>query len=60
LLCLGQEHSVDLRHVIRSHPGDESYLRQAIVDAMRIKPHGHDFALTEQPVILRHMNATGG
>ena len=60
LLCLGQEHSVDLRHVIRSHPGDESYLKQAIVDAMRIKPHGHDFALAEQPVILRHMNATGG
>ncbi len=60
LLCLGQEHSVDLRHVVRSYPGDTQRLQQAIVAAMRIKPHGHDFNLTERPVILRHMNVTGG
>jgi cyclic pyranopterin phosphate synthase len=60
LLCLGQEHSVDLRHVVRSYPGDAERLQQAIVAAMRIKPHGHDFNLSEQPVILRHMNVTGG
>jgi len=60
LLCLGQEHSVDLRHILRSHPGDEARLKQAIVEAMHLKPHGHDFSLNEQPVILRHMNATGG
>jgi cyclic pyranopterin phosphate synthase len=60
LLCLGQEHSVDLRQVMRSHPGDSARLKQTIVDAMRIKPHGHDFSLTEQPVILRHMNTMGG
>jgi cyclic pyranopterin phosphate synthase len=60
LLCLGQEHSADLRHVLRSHPGDDARLKQAIVDAMRIKPRGHDFSLSEQPVILRHMNVTGG
>jgi len=60
LLCLGQEHSTDLRRVIRSYPGEEQHLKSAIVDAMRIKPHGHDFSLTEQPVILRHMNLTGG
>jgi len=60
LLCLGQEHSVDLRHVIRSHPGDMEYLKQAIRDSMTIKPEGHDFNLKEKPIILRHMSVTGG
>jgi len=60
LLCLGQEHSVDLRRVVRGHPGDDAALRAAIVDAMAIKPRGHDFDLASQPVILRHMNTTGG
>jgi cyclic pyranopterin phosphate synthase len=60
LLCLGQEHSADLRHVLRSYPGDEERLKQVIVAAMRIKPRGHDFNLAERPVILRHMNVTGG
>jgi len=60
LLCLGQEHSVDLREVLRTHPGDEERLRQAIVDSMAIKPKGHDFNLRSQEVILRHMSVTGG
>ena len=60
LLCLGQEHSVDLRRVVRAHPTDDEPLRQAIIDAMEIKPKGHDFNLNEQPVIFRHMNSTGG
>lgn len=60
LLCLGQEHSVDLRRVVRASPTDDAPLRQAIIDAMSIKPQGHDFDLTSQPVILRHMNTTGG
>ncbi len=60
LLCLGQEHSVDLRAVLRAHPGDIGRLKQAIVQAMSIKPRGHDFRLQAQPVILRHMNVTGG
>ena len=60
LLCLGQEHSVDLRHVIRSHPGDMERLKQAIRDSMDIKPKGHDFKLDSKPVILRYMNTTGG
>jgi cyclic pyranopterin phosphate synthase len=60
LLCLGQEHSMDLRHVVRAHPGDLDALKQAIRDAMRIKPRGHDFNLAEKPVIFRHMNVTGG
>jgi len=60
LLCLGQEHSVDLRHVLRAHPGDLERLKQTIINAMAIKPRGHDFQLNGQPVILRHMNHTGG
>jgi len=60
LLCLGQEHSVDLRRVIRANPTDDETLKQAIIDAMKIKPKGHDFKLNEQPIIMRHMSATGG
>ena len=60
LLCLGQEHSVDLRRVVRGNPGDDEALREAIVAAMAIKPRGHDFNLEAKPVIFRHMNHTGG
>ena len=60
LLCLGQEHSVDLKHVLRAHPGDLVSLKRAIVDSMAIKPLGHDFNLRAQPLIFRHMSHTGG
>jgi cyclic pyranopterin phosphate synthase len=60
LLCLGQEHSADLRRVVRGYPGDLARLKQTIVDSMAVKPKGHDFNLAAQPVILRHMNVTGG
>jgi cyclic pyranopterin phosphate synthase len=60
LLCLGQEHSVDLRRVVRANPGDDEALRKAIVAAMEIKPRGHDFNIEAKPVIFRHMNHTGG
>ena len=60
LLCLGQEHSSDLKHVLRAYPGDRERLKQAIIAAMAFKPQGHDFQLGGQPVIRRHMNHTGG
>lgn len=60
LLCLGQEHSVDLKYTLRAYPGDRERLKQAIIDAMALKPHGHDFQLGKQPTIRRHMNHTGG
>jgi cyclic pyranopterin phosphate synthase len=60
LLCLGQEHSADLRHVMRTYPGDSERLRKSIHAAMAIKPEGHTFDLQEQPVLFRHMNVTGG
>ncbi len=60
LLCLGNEHSVDLRDVMRTHPGDQARLQQAIIDSMAIKPEKHEFNLEEAPQILRFMNMTGG
>lgn len=60
LLCLGQEHSADLRAVLRAPGTDSDALKRAIVSAMAIKPAGHDFQLARAPVIMRHMNATGG
>ncbi len=60
LLCLGQEHSVDLRKTVRAYPGDMEKLKQAIRGSMSIKPKGHEFNLTEKPIIFRHMNVTGG
>lgn len=60
LLCLGNEHSVDLKKIVRSNPGDRELLKQTIVEAMKIKPEKHEFNLQEKPVIFRHMSVTGG
>lgn len=60
LLCLGQEHSVDLRRILRANPLDDQPLIDAIVNAMSIKPEGHEFNLDAKPIIFRHMSATGG
>ena len=60
LLCLGQEHSVDLRKVIRANPGDITALQHAIIKSMDIKPKGHDFNIHSNEILLRHMNMTGG
>ena len=60
LLCLGKEYSVDLCKVVRAHPTDDTVLRNTLIEAMQIKPKGHDFNLNEQPIIMRHMSATGG
>tara|TARA_R110002074_G_scaffold145034_1_gene293189 strand:- start:58853 stop:59869 length:1017 start_codon:yes stop_codon:yes gene_type:complete len=60
LLCLGQEHSMDLKRVLRANPTDLNKLKQALIESMEIKPKGHDFDITEKPVIFRHMSVTGG
>ena len=60
LLCLGKENSVDLRRVIRAYPGSIAPLQQTIIEAMAIKPKGHDFGQEQEPQILRYMNITGG
>jgi len=60
LLCLGNEHSVDLRAVLRAPGYRRHTLREAIVAAMALKPERHNFALAGEPEIVRFMNATGG
>lgn len=60
LLCLGNEHSVDLRQILRANPGQVDPVKNAIVDAMELKPERHYFDLDEEPQIVRFMNTTGG
>jgi len=63
LLCLGNEHSMDIRELLRSESDPEvraAKLEQALIDSMDLKPEKHHFDLTEEPQILRFMNATGG
>lgn len=60
LLCLGNEHSADLRAVLRSENYAPDDLKAAIVDAMALKPERHYFDLDEEPQIVRFMNTTGG
>ncbi|HEY6529328.1 MAG TPA: GTP 3',8-cyclase MoaA [Cellvibrionaceae bacterium] len=57
LLCLGNEHSVDLKQVLRDEP-DELVTR--IRAAMQLKPEQHHFDQPDQPQIVRFMNSTGG
>ena len=64
LLCLGNEHSVDLRRVLRrpaaSAQARQEALKTAIIDAMALKPQRHWFDPNGEAQILRFMNATGG
>ncbi len=60
LLCLGNEHSVDLRAVMRRYPGDTQRLKASIVAAMKKKPERHHFTTDGEVQIVRFMNATGG
>lgn len=60
LLCLGNEHSVDLRAQLRAENYSEAALRAHIVNAMQHKPEKHFFDLQEEPQIVRFMNMTGG
>lgn len=59
--CLGQNDAVDLMPVLRQYPDDDGPLSQAIVEAMGIKPRGHDFNLFQaKPKVIRFMSLTGG
>ena len=60
LLCLGNEHSMDLKSIVRRQPGDIEVLKKAIIEAMSLKPERHYFNHEEEPKIVRFMNATGG
>ncbi|KAB2935730.1 MAG: GTP 3',8-cyclase [Rhodocyclaceae bacterium] len=59
--CLGQNDALPLMPVLRAHPGDDAPLARAIVDAMGIKPKGHDFnEQMHDPKVVRFMSMTGG
>lgn len=57
-LCLGHEHSVDLRSLLRGGASDNA-LRTAIIDSMALKPERHEFNERPQQVV-RFMAMTGG
>ena len=60
LLCLGNEHSVDLKAVLRRYPGDAKRLESAIIESMKLKPYRHNFELNDDVQVVRFMNMTGG
>lgn len=60
LLCLGNEHSIDLREVLRRYPGNIEILKTRIIEAMALKPERHHFSTDGDVQIVRFMNMTGG
>lgn len=60
LLCLGNEHSMDLRKVLRENPGNDEVLKEHIIKAMDLKPLRHYFYDKDEPQLVRFMNMTGG
>ena len=60
LLCLGNEHSVDLREVLRDPDRNFEDLKQVIVEAMNLKPERHYFYDSDHEQPVRLMNMTGG
>lgn len=60
LLCLGNEHSIDLRPALRNHPHDNLPLKTAIIDSMAMKPERHHFTNDGDVQVVRMMNMTGG
>jgi cyclic pyranopterin phosphate synthase len=60
LLCLGNEHSADLRSPMRQNVDDDQPLINTIRQALPLKPERHYFNVDEPPQIVRFMNMTGG
>jgi len=56
LLCLGNEHSLNLREIVRNEP---EKLKQSIIRSMQRKPEKHTFDPNDI-TITRHMSVTGG
>lgn len=59
LLCLGNEHDLDLKALVRRYPGEIDRLKDAIIGAIGHKPEKHHFD-ADRVDIVRFMNATGG
>ena len=60
LLCLGHEHSLDLRALLRRHPLHDGPLLEAIGEALQRKPARHEFSAAGEVQVLRFMNMSGG
>ena len=57
-MCLGQEHNVPLRPLLRQGVSDDG-LKEAILEAITLKPERHEFR--EKPgQVVRFMSMTGG
>jgi cyclic pyranopterin phosphate synthase len=57
-LCLGQDHKVELRPLLRQGISDAG-LQQAITEALLLKPARHEFTEKREQVV-RFMSMTGG
>ncbi|OLU24412.1 cyclic pyranopterin phosphate synthase MoaA [Pseudomonas sp. PA15(2017)] len=60
VLCLGHDNALDLRGLMRAHPGDSERLREALIGALQLKPERHHFETDEQVQVIRFMSMTGG
>jgi cyclic pyranopterin phosphate synthase len=60
VLCLGHDGALDLKALLRRHPGDSQRLRGALIEALRLKPERHYFDAREQVQAIRFMSMTGG
>ena len=60
LLCLGNEHSADLKAPLRNFLHDDQPLIDTLFHALPLKPERHHFDLAQEPQIVRFMNMTGG
>lgn len=60
LLCLGNEHSVDLREILRGENSSRDDLKEAIIKSMDLKPERHYFYDKDHAQPVRLMNMTGG
>ncbi len=61
ILCLGNDDSLDLRALIRSSSDPLASVKQAIKQAIQVKPKSHHFDVTDDRVqVVRFMSDTGG
>lgn len=60
LLCLGNDHSIDLKKMLRDSSATPQQLARTIRNAVYHKPERHVFNVEEQVSIVRFMNMTGG
>lgn len=60
LLCLGNEHSLDLLALLRRYPLSNEQVLAGIHSALNNKPEQHHFSSEGDVQIIRFMNASGG